>query len=156
MKVRSTELEPSLDLRMLRRTGFAFALLFALSATALGCGGSGDLPLDEVDPNAAPANPTYDQIFAILHNNCTTCHTGGGDDGGDDEGGGYAVSRSRATTGDASPDLGDCFDIVAFSGDILEQVESDQMPPGAMPRLTSAEKLTISRWVLNGTPAPCN
>jgi uncharacterized membrane protein len=124
--------------------------LVALAAAAFaGCGGSGDLPLDQVDPDAVPANPTYDQVFAVLDNKCVMCHTGG--DEGEDEGG-YAT----ATAGDTEPDLSDCAQIVAQRFDILDQVVANTMPPGAMPRLTSEQKLLISRWVENGAPAPCN
>lgn len=118
------------------------ALLFA-------CDGSGDLPLDQVDPDAVPANPTYDQVYAVLDNRCVMCHTGGDD--GDGDGSGYA----SATAGDAEPDLTDCDQIVTRRFDILDQVESNTMPPGAMPRLTSEQKLLIQRWVANGAPAPC-
>lgn len=126
-------------------------LLLSLVAAALfaGCGGSGDLPLDQVDPDAVPANPTYEQVFAVLDNKCVMCHTG--EDGGEDEGG-YAA----ATAGDAEPDLSDCAQIYAQRFDILDQVVANTMPPGAMPRLTSEQKLLIRRWVENGAPAPCN
>ena len=128
-------------------------IALALVAAVLACNGSGDLPLDQVDPEAAPANPTYDQVFTILHNRCVMCHTGEGED----EGGGELVTlRERATTGDAEPDLTDCVEIVALRDDILQQVEENTMPPGAMPRLTNEQKLTIRRWVENGAPAPCN
>jgi uncharacterized membrane protein len=134
----------------------ALVLLLVVLATAWSCDGSGDLPLDQVDPDAAPANPTYDQVFAILHNRCVSCHTGSDDDGGDDGGGGYALVPRRVITGDVEPDLEDCIEIVAFRDDILEQIELNTMPPGAMPRLTSEQKLLIRRWVDNGAPAPCN
>ena len=116
------------------------------------CDGSGDLPLDQVDPDAVPANPTYDQVYAVLDNRCVMCHTGDGDDGDEDGGGGYAPAR----TSDLEPDLSDCSQIVAQRFDILDQVEDNTMPPGAMPRLTSEQKLLIRRWVENGAPAPCN
>lgn len=146
---RTTQLEPPLEARIATLAMRVVLVLLALSVTALGCGGSGDLPLDQVDPNAAPAAPTYDQVFAILHNDCTNCHAGG-------DGGGFVVSRARTTTSNATPDLSNCVEIVAFAGDIFDQVANDRMPPGAMPRLTSAEKLLIQRWVENGAPAPCN
>jgi uncharacterized membrane protein len=132
----------------------ALPFLLAVVVVAFGCGGSGELPLDQVDPEAAPADPTYDQVFAILHNRCVSCHAGSNDD--DDDDGGYSASRLRATADDTDPDLTDCVEIVAFAGDIVTEIENNRMPPGAMPRLTSAQKLLIRRWVENGTPAPCN
>lgn len=98
-----------------------------------GCGGSGDLPLDQVDPTAVPANPTYDEVYAILHRECASCHSDGD-----------------------NLDVENCIDIVAERTSIVERVEDNTMPPGAWPRLTSEEKLLIRRWVDNGTPAPCN
>ncbi len=132
-----------------RVRGACVILLLAMLAS-LACEGSGDLPLDQVDPEAAPANPTYDQVYAILHNRCVSCHTGDDDDGGD------AASPRRTTTGGVDPDLSDCVEIVALRDDIVDQVEGNLMPPGAMPRLTDEQKLTILRWVVNGAPAPCN
>jgi uncharacterized membrane protein len=148
---RATELVPPVE--RLRTIRGARVVSIVIVLVALACNGSGDLPLDQVDPDAVPANPTYDQVFAILHNRCVTCHTGA-DDGGDDDGG-YSVSRLR-TTADVDPDLSDCVEIVALRDDILRQVEDNLMPPGAMPRLTNEQKLLIRRWVDNGAPAPCN
>ena len=125
--------------------------LLVVAALLIACDGSGDLPLDQVDPAAVPANPTYDQVYAVLDNRCVMCHTGSDDDD-DGDGGGYP----SATAGDAEPDLTDCDQIVAQRFDILDQVEDNIMPPGAMPRLTSEQKLLIQRWVANGAPAPCN
>lgn len=129
----------------------ALPLLLVLVLATGGCGGSGDLPLDQVDPDAAPADPTYQEVFAILHNRCVSCHTGDGDDGGE-----YAPSPNRAVAGGVEPNLEDCTEIVGLRDDILQQVEANTMPPGAMPRLRSDEKLLIRRWVENGAPAPCN
>lgn len=129
-------------------------ILLTFVLVALACNGSGDLPLDQVDPEAAPADPTYDQVFAILHNRCVACHTGDGDE--DEDEGDYATLRERATMGDTEPDLSDCVEIVAYRDDILEQIEANTMPPGAMPRLTNEQKLIIRRWVDNGATAPCN
>jgi uncharacterized membrane protein len=125
--------------------------MLSLCLALCACGGSGDLPLDQVDPEAAPVNPTYDQVYAILDNRCVTCHTGDGDDGSNS-----GPSYARAAAGDVDPDLTDCNEIVSQRFDILDQVQNNTMPPGAMPRLTSEQKLLIQRWVDNGAPAPCN
>lgn len=119
-------------------------------ATSVDCG-SGDLPLDEVDPAAVPANPTYEQVYAVLDNKCVACHTGDGEGESGD-----ALSKFRTATGDTGPNLSDCSAIVSYRFDILDQVEANTMPPGAMPRLTSEQKLLIRRWVENGAAAPCN
>ena len=135
-----------------------FILVLVVAALSIGCGGSGDLPLDQVDPQAVSEDPTYDQVFAILHNSCASCHDNGGDDDDDDDDGGYGTAPGTKTriVADDLPDLTDCVEIVALRDDIWEQIESNQMPPGAMPRLTSEQKLTIRRWIDNGAAAPCN
>lgn len=138
------------------RREWLLLVVLVIAAGALGCNGSGDLPLDQVDPEAVSANPTYDQVFAILHNECVMCHDGGGDD--DDDDGGYGTSPGTKTriVAEDQPDFTDCVEIVAFRDDILEQIDANLMPPGAMPRLTSEQKLTIRRWIDNGAAAPCN
>ena len=136
-----------------------FILVLVVAAFSIGCGGSGDLPLDQVDPQAVSEDPTYDQVFAILHNSCVSCHdSGGDDDDDDDDDGGYGTAPGTKTriVADDLPDFTDCVEIVAFRDDILEQIEDNLMPPGAMPRLTSEQKLTIRRWIDNGAAAPCN
>jgi uncharacterized membrane protein len=135
--------------RLIRVPSGAVWLVAALAVIA-GCG-SGDRPLDQVDPAAASANPTYDEVYAILHRACVPCHDGGGEapvTGGvpapleDDEG--------------EDLDLTNCIDIVAQRQGIVDEIEANTMPTGAMPRLTSAEKLLIRRWVDQGAVAPCN
>ena len=98
--------------------------------TALGCS-SGDLPLAEVDPHAVPDTSTYEQIYSIIQRECLPCHDEGGED----------------------PPYDTCDHVVANFGDLFEQVfEKNRMPPGAWPRLSSEDKLTLLRW--NGK-APC-
>ena len=116
--------------RNLRTLLGALAFLGAVA----GCG-SGDRPLDEVDPNAAPIHPTYEQVFAIVDRSCVPCHRAG---------------SARVTR------IDDCSSIVALRTSIVQDVDDNTMPPGVWPRLTSEEKLTIRRWVEDGTPAPCN
>lgn len=112
----------------------ALATGAALAAGFVGCS-SGDKTLGEVDPQAVTAEPTFDQVNAIIHNKCAFCHVEGKE------------NYSPLTT---------CTDIVAQRFDIVTRVENNTMPPGVMPRLTSEEILTIERWVGNGAPAPCN
>ena len=110
----------------------AIAALLAFSAilTQSVCP-SGESPLAEVDPDAVPQSPTYDQVYAIIQRDCLPCH----DDGG------------------VEPPFDTCENVVANYGDLFDQViEKNEMPPGAWPRLSSEEKLILIRW--NGE-APC-
>jgi uncharacterized membrane protein len=125
------------------------ALIAALVAVFAACS-SGDRSLEEVDPNAVSANPTYDQVFAIIHNRCNMCHTS--DSGGE---GNDAFRLTLDHSGVMAP-FTTCTDIVAERFSILERVQDNTMPPGVMPRLSSEDKLLIQRWVENGAPAPCN
>ncbi|HEX6790750.1 MAG TPA: hypothetical protein VF247_05515 [Candidatus Krumholzibacteria bacterium] len=123
-------------------------VLGAIVASIAACG-SGDQTLDAIDPQAVVANPTYDQVFAIIHNNCNTCHTGSGEGEEGDAPQGVALA-------DDVPGFETCTAIVAQRFDIFEKIEDNTMPPGALPRLTSEQRLTIQRWIENGAPAPCN
>jgi len=114
--------------------------------------GSGDRPLDQVDPDSVPAEPTYDQVYAIIDRECVPCHKSG-DDGGEDYA--YSAPGARAVLDDA-PKLNDCTSVVAQRNEIWTTIENNSMPPGAWPRLTSEERLMIRRWIDNGAPAPCN
>ena len=121
------------------------------------CQGSGDLPLDQIDAGAVSANPTFDQVNAIMQRACATCHGGEGEGGGDyPEGAAQVTSSSAALGGSAEPGLRTCLEIVEQRESIWETAVANTMPPGALPRLTSEEKLIIRRWIDNGAPAPCN
>ena len=135
-----------------RRVRFPFAdiLLLVMLAVAAGCGGSGDLPLDQVDPDAAPAAPTYDQVYAILQRACVPCHDGGS------EAPAMQSAPSPQEDGEDDLNLENCVDIVAQRDGIVETIDDNTMPPGALPRLSSVEKLLIGRWVEQGAVAPCN
>lgn len=113
-----------------------FFILLILIAALLAACSSGDKTLEAVDPQAVTAEPTFDQVNAIIHNKCTSCH-------GDNTGENY----SPMTT---------CTDIVALRYDILSRIDDNTMPPGVFPRCSNEEKLLIQRWVENGAPAPCN
>jgi uncharacterized membrane protein len=137
----------------MRRRIITFLILAVFAVALAGCA-SGDQTLDAVDPQAVPDEPTYEAVFAIIQNKCNLCHDDGeGDDDDDDD---YFVAGAAALADDDIPALNDCTSIVAQRLEILDQVENNTMPPGAMPRLTSEEKLKIRRWVENGAPAPCN
>ena len=58
-----------------RRFQGLLLLMTALAAVAaIPACSSGDKTLDEVDPKAVAANPTFDQVNAIIHNKCVICH----------------------------------------------------------------------------------
>ncbi len=108
----------------------ALAIVFAL---IVGCG-SGDRPLEAVDPDAVPADPTWHQVFSIIQRDCTPCHNDGGED----------------------PRYVTCEDVIGDLGGLYAEIfEKNTMPPGAWPRLTSEKKLAIQRWIDNGATAPC-
>ena len=132
----------------MRRWPWHLLVLAGLAAAFAACA-SGDRSLDAVDPQAVTADPTYEQVFAIVHNKCASCHNGSGE--GENE-----SFLLTAVAAEDVPGLDDCASIVALREDILARVEDNTMPPGALPRLTSEEKLIVRRWVANGAPAPCN
>jgi uncharacterized membrane protein len=109
-------------------------------AVVLGCA-SGDRPLEAVDADAVPADPTWNQVFSIIQRECTPCHNDGGGESSKDA---------------ADPRYVTCEDVLdGLDGLYSEVFEKNTMPPGAWPRLTSEEKLTIERWIDNGAKAPC-
>ncbi len=123
-------------------------LVIAIAALFAACA-SGDKTLDSVDPNAVALNPTFDQVNAIIHNKCVMCHDSGS--GGEDNGG-----NDNLLLEDDLPAFETCTQIVAEAESILERIQDNTMPPGAMPRLSSEDRLIIQRWVENDKPAPCN
>lgn len=108
----------------------AASTVLAAGLTLSGCA-SGDSPLAEADPDAVPQSTTFDQVSAIIERECRPCHDEGGQD----------------------PPFDTCEHILENYRDLIEQViQKNRMPPGAWPRLSSEEKLTLTRW--NGV-APC-
>lgn len=109
----------------------------AVLALVASCG-RGDKTLLQADPGAVVAAPTYQQVRAILDLNCVPCHKGQGSD--------LSVR----------PNLQTCEGMMGELGRIVQDaVVLEKMPPGAWPRLTEEEKLTITRWIENGACAPC-
>jgi uncharacterized membrane protein len=108
-----------------------------LPALIAACG-RGDKTLLEADPQAVPLAPSYDAVRAILDRNCVPCHKGQGSD--------LAVRPNFETCEGVLGDLGRI---------VQDAVQLEKMPPGAWPRLTEEEKLTITRWIENGACAPC-
>ena len=137
-------------------------LIAALSLPALlflACG-SGDLPLDQVDPGVVPQDPSFEIVFALIQRECTPCHGGGSDNGADGKAEGYSVGRFAPVHGGfagVEPNLETCESIVEEADNIAQVVlRENRMPPGARPRLSSEEKLIIERWIDNGTKSPCS
>ena len=127
-----------------------FLLVIAIAAAFAACA-SGDKTLDAVDPNAVALNPTFDQVNAIIHNKCVMCHDASG---GEEDNSGHDFRL--VLENDDVPAFETCTQIVAEGESILERIQDNTMPPGAMPRLSSEDKLIIQRWVENDKPAPCN
>ncbi|MEZ5065863.1 MAG: hypothetical protein R3B81_14105 [bacterium] len=123
-----------------RRSIPRFARTLAYLATGIACAiaigcASGDSPLDVIDPEAVPAEPTWDQANAILQLECAPCH--------------------RA--GDEEQDFESCAGIRRnLSGISDTALDGNSMPPGAWPRLTSEQKLLLRRWISQGAVSPCN
>ncbi len=107
----------------------AAILLFALA----GC--LGDATLDEIDPEAAPAEPTYEaHIEPIMIEKCISCHAPDAN-----------VGELEGIGLDECEKVQDNLEIVS------EMIfEKNSMPPGGMLRLTSEEKLTLQRWFDQG------
>jgi len=126
--------------------------VFLLVTLAWGCG-SGDLPLETVDPDAVPAEPTYDQVFSILESKCAPCH---GSNSGDSSPRAADRSGVEAVSREDDLDYASCAGIVGNIDGLVETgIVKGNMPPGAWPRFTSEERLIVQRWIDNGACAPC-
>lgn len=134
------------------RPALALVLLILLAAVA-GCN-SGDATLAQVDPDAVPQDPDYEIVFGIIQRDCAPCHTESDDDGPEDAS--TWEGPRRAALGGVEPDLTTCEGILSSLSEVDEEIRKNTMPPGAWPRLTSAEQLIIERWINNGAVAPCN
>jgi hypothetical protein len=124
----------------------------------LACG-SGDLTLNEADPQIVAQKPAWAEVEPIIQRDCVPCHAGidlgDGDDDDDDEGdeGDDKPAGGRLTTAASSndPGLESCPSVVANLDDVVEEIFDDNsMPPGAWPRLSSRQKLIIERWIAAG------
>jgi len=130
------------------RHGVALFITCCGLAGLLAACGSGDAPLAVVDPGAAPLQPTYSQAKGILDYYCLPCHGGGG---------GARREPAPAVEEDGeSIDVSSCEAIhQSLSGILDTSVDGNSMPPGALPRLTEREKLTLKRWIAQGACSPC-
>ena len=97
--------------------------------------GAGDGTLEEVDPEAAPAAPTWSaHIEPIMSFYCTACHA------------------PEAQTGTAEGvDLSTCQQVGRQRVLVMESAVADKyMPPGGAMRVSSTEALTLQRWYDQG------
>lgn len=127
----------SLDLR--RGLWFAGAIvagaLTAGFAFVSGCG-QGEAPLESIDPDAAPLQPTYTQVAGILGRSCVPCHGGSS----------AKILNGDEDEADESPDLSTCEGVRDAVDSVWNTIDRGTMPPGAWARLSEAEKLLIQRW----------
>lgn len=122
---------------MLKRMRWG-VLLSILAACA-----SGDRTLNEADPGIVAQRPAYAQVEPIFQADCVPCHSG------TDERAGRRLTTMVAIAND--PGLESCQSIVNNLEDVVEEIfDKNSMPPGAWPRLTSKERLTIERWIDGG------
>ena len=64
---------------MLKRTGRLFgvhSLFLGLAAMLFLACGSGDLTLNEADPDIVAQKPTFAQVYPIFQRECIPCHSG--------------------------------------------------------------------------------
>lgn len=118
----------------------ALLLTGALALTlGAGCVPAGEGTLLEVDPDAAPARPTYtEHVAPLMEHYCTACHAPDAQ-AGEQEGYGYET----------------CSKVRSNWWPLVETTfEEKTMPPGGAERVTSAHQLTLERWFEQG--APCD
>ena len=108
-----------------------------LTACLLTLGGCafGDGTLADLDPEAAPARPTYvAHVAPIMARYCTACHAPDAQPG-EQEGYGYET----------------CAKVRRNWRGVEETVfESSSMPPGGAVRVSAPEKLALARWWAQG------
>ena len=110
-------------------------LLMGAAACALLTGCLGDKTLEEVDPDAAPARPTYtEHIEPLMEDYCVTCH---------------AVDAFPGELGDIG--LDECEKVKDNMELVSEMVfDREVMPPGGSLRMTEEDQLTLRRWFDQG------
>ena len=101
--------------------------IVGITALLWGCG-FGDQTLDEVDPGAAPLEPTWSaHVEPIMYRRCTACHS---EDAQPGEVDGYGFET--------------CDKLKTHEEEFRESTfEEKTMPPGGAERLTSAEVLRV-------------
>lgn len=116
------------------RLSALFPPLLALCAL-VGCG-TGDLTIEEADPEAAPPTPTWSMhVEPIIEFHCVACHDPNGQAGAQE---GYAYDTCEATR-------------KGWGGLVETIFEEDSMPPAGAMRLQPWEELTLLRWREQGS-----
>lgn len=110
-------------------------LSWTIAALAFFAGCAGDLTLDEVDPEAAPAEPTWtEHIEPLMVRYCTACHD-------PDEQGGEAGGIGLETCAKTRREQHEIRDVV---------FDAETMPPGGADRMPEAAQLALWRWYDQG------
>jgi hypothetical protein len=134
-----------------RVSGYPHVPILAALLLFLPSCGSGDLPLEAVDPDAAPLRPTYEQAAAVLDHYCVPCH-GGAPQPTPAGAARPAGAREEGEGGDYST----CAGIQqGLPGIVSTVLFKGSMPPGALPRVPEREKLLLRRWIEQGACSPC-
>ena len=99
------------------------------------CGCLGDKTLEEVDPEAAPAQPSFSKhIEPLMEDYCVACH---------------APDAQPGEVGDIGLDT--CEKLKENMELVSEMVfDREVMPPGGAMRLSEEEQLTLRRWFDQG------
>ena len=97
----------------------------------LGACGFGAGTLEDVDPEAAPMQPTYTaHVAPIMTRYCTVCHASDAQPG-EVEGYGYETCAKVRRN---------------WNGVVDTVFENDNMPPGLGRRVSEPERLALRRW----------
>jgi uncharacterized membrane protein len=111
----------------------AFILAAALAVGVGSCGG-GDSPLPTVDCLAGPV-PTFSEV--TIWNRCLGCHS-------------TVITGADRTGAPTNVNFDMYADAVASAEEAAREVHSGRMPKGDT--ATAAEKESLYRWALCGTP----
>ncbi len=128
-------------------------LCLMLTTIVLTACGSGDLTLNQADPDIVAQRPTWAHVEPIIQRECVPCHTGrdetpkNDNEDEDDLRTRDSLKKPAAPMGE-DPGLESCLSVVANLEDVVESIfKRNDMPPGAWPRLDSKERLIIERWI---------
>lgn len=116
----------------------ATCLLLLGCLVVVGCA-DGVGTLDEIDPDAAPMQPTYAlHIAPIMDQHCTACH---------------AVDAQPGELAGRGYDTCDKVRL-GWSSIVSTAFDGESMPPGGADRVPEAHRLTMRRWWDQGAVCP--